>query len=108
MARKSRHVREIVGDGPVFITFDVDYLSATDLSATSFPFPGGPSFHELRGLFYYLQGVNIVGADCAEYNPLLDSVRKDAGHQLAFLLTDLVALLAIARGKAEPKFEYEW
>ena len=25
-----------------------------------------------------------------------------------FLLTDLVALLAIARGKAEPNFEYKW
>jgi agmatinase len=106
--KTAERIREVVGDGPVFITFDVDFLNPTDFSSTSLPTPGGPGIHELRGLFYYLQSLNIVGADCVEYNPLLDNQGKRDGHQLAFLLTDLVALLAISRGKAKPKFEYEW
>lgn len=62
-------IREIVGDMPVYLTFDIDALDPSAAPGTGTPVVGGPSTDFVRKVLIALRGLNIVGADMVEVLP---------------------------------------
>ncbi|SIO25675.1 agmatinase/guanidinopropionase [Singulisphaera sp. GP187] len=64
--------RKTIGDGPVYLTFDVDALDPAFAPGTGTPVVGGLSSREAMILLQGLRGLNIVGADVVEVSPPYD------------------------------------
>ena len=92
-------VRKIVGDNPVYITFDVDALDPSHAPGTGTPVFGGPSMHEVRKVIQGLAGINIVAADIVEVAPQLDAHNRLTAVAGATLAIDMLYLMAEARKK---------
>ncbi len=91
----ARRIRELVGDHPVYLTFDVDTLDPADAPGSGSPVPCGPSGRDIRRLLRALDGINIVAADITELNPLYDPAETTTILS-AFLCVDLLHLLGTA------------
>ncbi|EJU02770.1 Arginase/deacetylase [Dacryopinax primogenitus] len=62
-------IRERVGDGPVYLSVDIDVLDPAFAPATGTPEAGGWTVRELKAILRGLQGLNFVGADIVEVAP---------------------------------------
>lgn len=66
-------IREIVGDRPVMVTFDIDFVDPQFAPGTGTPVPGGfTSFETLELIRLALTGLNIKGFDLVEVAPNYD------------------------------------
>ncbi len=89
-------VLEVVGDGPTYLTFDLDCLNPTDNSASSAVEPFGLSSNWCWDVIRTLRAsgkVNLVGADVVEYAPYNDPA-KTFGYIAAGLSWKLLCWLA--------------
>ncbi|MEM1298858.1 MAG: agmatinase [Pseudomonadota bacterium] len=64
--------REIVGDGPIYVSFDIDSLDPAFAPGTGTPEAGGITMREAQGMVRRLEGLNIIGADVVEVSPPFD------------------------------------
>ncbi len=64
--------RRIVGDGPTYISFDVDALDPVYAPGTGTPEVGGYSTLEAQIMIRGLSGLNLVGGDVVEVAPPFD------------------------------------
>ena len=64
--------RRIVGNGPTYVSFDVDGLDPVYAPGTGTPEIGGFTTREAQRMLRGLQGLNIVGADVVEVSPPFD------------------------------------
>ncbi len=94
-------IRRVVGDGPTYVTYDIDALDTPYCVGTGAPEPGGLSMRDSLVLLRGLRGLEIVGGDVAEVSPPLDP----SGHtalNAANLMFELLCLtcetVARARG----------
>ncbi len=85
--------REVVGDGPVYVSFDVDGLDPVYAPGTGTPEVGGFTTFEAQQMLRSLRALNIVGADVVEVSPPFDSAGITAlnGAQMMFELLCLLA-----------------
>jgi guanidinopropionase len=65
-------VREIVGAGPTYVTYDIDFVDPTFAPGTGTPEVGGPNAWQALQVARGLRGVDIVGADLVEVSPPFD------------------------------------
>ena len=65
-------IREIVGDNPVYLTFDIDFLDPAYAPGTGTPVCGGFSTYDAITLLQGLSGLNIIGMDIVEVSPPYD------------------------------------
>lgn len=65
-------IKDIVGDMPVYLTFDIDALDPAYAPGTGTPVVGGPSTHYLRTVLRNLAGLDVVAADIVEVAPQYD------------------------------------
>lgn len=66
----AKDIAEAVGDGPVYITFDVDGFDSSLMPATGTPEPGGLFWDETMGILDSVsKRAQIVGADVVELSP---------------------------------------
>jgi guanidinopropionase len=65
-------IHETVGDGPVYITIDVDGLDPMCMPGTGAPEPGGIMMRDMQMILRSLRGLYIVGGDVCEVAPPLD------------------------------------
>lgn len=72
MKELARQLKAIVGDMPVYITFDIDALDPSAAPGTGTPVIGGPTSAQARRLLYELRGINVVAADLVEVLPAYD------------------------------------
>lgn len=93
----AKKIREVIGDNPAYITFDIDALDPAYAPATGTPVCGGPSVHEVRQVLWALKGLNIVGADLVEVAPNMDSNNQMTSIAGATIAIDMVYLMAEAR-----------
>lgn len=86
-------VKSIIGDDPVYLSFDVDSLDPAFAPGTGTPVPGGPSTQEMRLFLNNLAGLNVVAADLVEVSPSYDTAQVTAlaGASVA---KDLIYLMA--------------
>jgi agmatinase len=86
-------LRDVIGDRPVYVTFDVDGVDPAFAPGTGTPVPGGLSAREALQLIRGLWGARLVGMDVVEVSPPLD-FSDLTSHLAAHLLYEGLALLA--------------
>lgn len=96
--------RRVVGDGPTYISFDVDGLDPVYAPGTGTPEVGGITTVEAQIMLRGLQGLNLVGGDVVEVAPPFDPTGYTAlvGATLMFEILCVVAD-AVAARKAQPQ-----
>jgi agmatinase len=94
--------REVVGDGPTYISFDVDGLDPAFTPGTGTPEAGGLTPREAQAILHGLKGLDIVGGDVVEVAPQYDPTTNTAmvGAQMLF---EIFSLMALAPNVARPK-----
>ncbi|MCR5944229.1 agmatinase [Ochrobactrum sp. XJ1] len=86
-------VRQIVGDLPTYVTFDIDSIDPSMAPGTGTPEIGGFSTREAQQLIRLLDGLNLVGADVVEVAPPFDvgGMTSIAGATMMFELMCILA-----------------
>ncbi|QIE47527.1 agmatinase [Pseudohalocynthiibacter aestuariivivens] len=87
--------RAVVGDGPTYLSFDVDSLDPAYAPGTGTPEPAGLTPHEVLTLLRGLVGVNVVGGDVVEVSPALDPGENTA-RNAAQVLLEMISLAAFS------------
>jgi guanidinopropionase len=64
--------REVVGPGPIYVSFDIDSLDPAFAPGTGTPEAGGLTMREAQGMIRRLAGLDIRGADMVEVSPPFD------------------------------------
>lgn len=92
-------IREVVGGGPAYLTFDIDSLDPAFAPGTGTPEAGGLTTREAMALVRGCAGLDIVGGDVVEVAPQYDATTNtaQAGAQMLF---EILTLVAIRRGGA--------
>ena len=74
MGRKAaiEMINEVLGDGPVYISLDIDGLDPAYLPGTGVPEIGGLIPRDVQVILRSLRGKDIVGADISEVSPGFD------------------------------------
>jgi len=90
---------KIVGDGPTYISFDIDSLDPAFAPGTGTPEIGGLTSLEAQLLIRGCAGVNIVGADMVEVAPSFDMSGSTAmvGANILFELLCVTSQSVAAR-----------
>ena len=96
MEQLAQKIRDIIGDMPVYLTFDIDSLDPAYAPGTGTPVIGGPSSAQMRELLYHLKGLNVVAADLVEVLPSYDSGEITA-LAAATIAHDLIQLMWASR-----------
>ena len=86
--------REVVGDGPTYISFDVDGLDPAFTPGTGTPEAGGLTPREAQAILHGLKGIDIIGGDVVEVAPQYDPTTNTAmvGAQMLFEIFSLMVL----------------
>lgn len=93
--------REVLGDRPVYITFDLDCLDPTIAPGVSNIEPGEKGFDidEAVGLLHAARGLNIVGADVVCMMPTKDSPNQITALTAAAVMFEMISMIAENRAK---------
>ena len=85
--------RRVVGEGPTYISFDVDGLDPVFAPGTGTPEIGGITTLEAQNFLRGLRGLNLIGGDIVEVAPPFDPSGNTAlvGASLMFEILCLVA-----------------
>ena len=88
-----RMARQVVGDGPTYLSFDVDGLDPVYAPGTGTPEIGGLTTREALAIFHGLKGLAICGGDVVEVAPQYDPSTNtaQAGAQMLFEILSLMA-----------------
>ncbi|WP_417601414.1 agmatinase [Pararhodobacter oceanensis] len=65
-------VREIIGDAPCYLTFDIDALDPAFAPGTGTPVWGGLASWQAAAILRGLAGINLTGGDVVEVSPPYD------------------------------------
>jgi agmatinase len=84
--------RAVAGDGPTYVSFDIDSLDPAFAPGTGTPEVGGLTTREALELLRGLKGLNIVGGDVVEVAPQYDASTNtaQAGAQMLFEILSLM------------------
>lgn len=95
--------RRVVGDGPTYVTFDVDALDPVYAPGTGTPEIGGFTTLEAQRMVRGLRGLNLVGGDVVEIAPPFDPSGNTALVGATMLFEILCVLSeAVAAKKPAP------
>ena len=101
MGRESfiRLARDVLGDGPCYLTIDVDGLDPRDCPGTGVPEPGGIAMRDMQVILRALTGLNAVGGDICEVSPPHDPVGMTFVN-VANLMFEMACVMASNRARA--------
>lgn len=85
--------RRVAGDGPTYLSFDVDGIDPAFTPGTGTPEIGGYTPAEAQKMLRGLRGIDFVGADVVEVSPPFDQSGNTA-LVAANLMFEILALLA--------------
>ena len=98
--------RRVAGDGPTYISFDIDSLDPAFAPGTGTPEVGGITTIEAQALLRGLRGLDLIGGDVVEVSPPFDPSGNTAlvgatmMYEILCILAETVARRKKARGKA--------
>jgi agmatinase len=96
-------VRARIGDGPVYLSFDIDVLDPAFAPGTGTPEVAGLQPREALAFLRSLAGIEFTGFDVVEVSPPYDSPGQVTALHAAAVAYDLLALLAVARKDARDR-----
>lgn len=73
LSRLGSEIRRDIGDGPTYITYDIDSLDPAHAPGTGTPEIGGLSTPQALQLIRAFAGMNVVGCDLVEVSPPYDT-----------------------------------
>ena len=85
-------IRAQMGDGPVYLTFDIDALDPAFAPGTGTPEIGGLTSIQGIEIIRGCRGLNLIGAECVEVSPPYDSSGNTA-ITAANLLYEMLCVL---------------
>jgi agmatinase len=93
--------RKVVGDGPTYLSFDIDSLDPSFAPGTGTPEIGGLTTREVLDLIRGLKGINLVGGDVVEVAPQYDATTNtaQAGAQMLFEILSLMVFSPSVTGR---------
>jgi agmatinase len=89
-------VLEKVGERPVFLSFDIDFLDPAFAPGTGTPEIAGFSTAEAVALLRSLRGIDLVACDVVEVCPAYDGAGQPTALAAANIAFELLALRALA------------
>jgi agmatinase len=92
--------RARVGDGPTFLTFDVDFVDPAFCPGTGTPEVGGPSSAHALDLLRALRGIDFRGFDVVEVAPAYDGPGQVTALVAATVMFEMLSLVALRRPRA--------
>jgi agmatinase len=98
-------VRERAGGAPAFLTFDMDFVDPASAPGVQTPEAGGSSAREALAILRALGGLDLVGCDVVETNPLFDGPGQVTALLAATVAAELLALLAESRNARNARLE---
>lgn len=99
LVRVLERIRHVVGNLPVYVTFDIDVLDPVYAPGTGTPEIGGITSYDAQQLIRGLRGLNIIGADVVEVAPQYDPTSNTA-LTAATLMYELLCVMAEAKAKS--------
>ena len=87
-----KRIYEVIGDNPVYLTFDIDCLDPAFAPGTGTPVAGGLSSHQALSIVRALGDLNIVGMDVVEVSPAYDNAEITA-IAAAHIAADMLCLM---------------
>jgi len=97
-----RRAKEVVGDTPTYITFDIDCLDPAFAPGTGTPEVGGLTTNQALTILRGLTDLNLIGGDVVEIAPDYDATTNTAhaGAQILFEILSLISLSQEQRSRA--------
>lgn len=71
-------IRRVVGDGPAYLTFDIDALDPAFAPGTGTPVWGGLASWQVAAILQGIKGVHLTGGDVVEVSPPYDTTGATA------------------------------
>ena len=96
-AALAERVARRVANAPAYLSFDLDVVDPGNAPGVQTPEAGGPSAREVLAILRALHGLNLVGADVVECNPLYDGPGAITALLGATVAAEVLALKASAR-----------
>jgi len=90
----AERVRRRTGSGPIFLSFDIDFLDPASAPGTGTPEIGGPTSRQVLTLVRKLTDINFVALDLVEVLPSFDHAEITAMTG-ATLIYEFLSLLAL-------------
>lgn len=87
--------RTVVGDGPVYLSFDIDSLDPAFAPGTGTPEVGGLTTREVLQLLHGFKGLDLVGGDVVEVAPQYDPTTNTA-QAAAQVLFEILSLMVFS------------
>ncbi len=94
----AERIRQVVGDAPVYLSFDIDALDPAFAPGTGTPEIGGLASWQAQSILRRLSGLHFAGMDVVEVSPAYD-VAEITALAAATMVWEYLALLA-ARAQA--------
>jgi guanidinopropionase len=93
-----KRIHHVIGDGPAYISFDIDSLDPAFAPGTGTPEIGGLTTREALEIVRGCVGLKVIGGDVVEVAPQYDATTNTA-QAAAQMLFELLAVVALARGR---------
>lgn len=89
----AKKIKQVVGNRPVYLTFDIDGLDPAYAPGTGTPVIGGLTPYQAMTMLRQIAGINFVGMDVVEVAPAYDpaGITALAGATIAYELLSLYA-----------------
>jgi agmatinase len=97
-AEYGARARERVGDGPLFLSFDIDVLDPAFAPGTGTPEAGGLSTREALAYVRALRGLRFSGYDLVEVSPPYDGPGQPTAIAASNVAYELLTLDALGHG----------
>ncbi len=97
MVETIRRVKERVGSGPAYLTFDIDFVDPAYAPGTGTPEVGGFTSAQCLQLVRGLVGLNIISFDLVEVMPPYDSAGGVTCLLAANLVYEFISLIALQK-----------
>ena len=91
-------VKNVLGDSPTYLTFDIDGIDPTHAPGTGTPEVGGFTVRESQNILRELNEINFIGADLVEVSPPFD-VKTQTSLIAANIAFEILCLMTQTSGK---------
>ncbi len=86
--------KEVLGEGPVYVSIDVDGIDPAFTPGTGTPEVGGLTPREVQALLHGVAGIDVIGGDVVEVAPQYDPSTNTA-HVAAQMMFEILSMMAV-------------